>query len=338
MSNATTKAGPILAAVMKQLSNQKYQKEFLELVMPASWLPRPDDDLGAVAHWKLIVAQTLGLDTKALLKANEVKPVAPSGMQFKRSVEMQKTEPPSPNLAYFSSLVKAIASGIEPSLPVPKKASEMHEAILAHAGSPKVTLQSLIDYCWSRNIAVVHVNKLPMTKKGLDALVYRYDGRYVIIVARQFAPELASAAMFTIAHELGHIAMGHVEENEALIDDPGTAGKLEAFEPAADTFASVVLSGGRYDPNWCDGVTSPIGIAKLAEARGRTLGIDPGHMLLRWGIENKCYPMAMKSLYKLPATIKTGVHEFVNRIAHQHIQTEPIDQDTQELLSRSLAA
>lgn len=338
MSNNTPTHGPILSAVMQQLKDQKYDPKFLRSVVPSWWTREVEIDSGAVAHLKLILARTLGLDTKALLQSNKVLPVAPSGMQFKRSIDLQTTELPGPNLAYYSRLVKVIASGMEPSLDIPSDAHAINEQILAESGDPHVSLENIVNYCWSRNIGVVHVDNIPMARKGLDALVYRYDGRFVIIVARKMGQEGAARALFIIAHELGHIAMGHVEENCALIDDAASdADRQKANEPAADAFASMVISGGRYNKKWAGRAKSPDLLAERALEYSDAAGIDPGHLLLRHAWESGQNGSPQKALGLIPC-LDCDVHNFVNRIARERIQADPIDKDSRALLDRSLVA
>jgi len=233
-------------------------------------------------HLKLLLAQNLGLDVKALLKDGTIKPSAPSGMRFKRSTNLGQEKPADPNLAYFSRIAKSIAGMTEASAQIPGDPKELHAEIMAMTGVECVTLKAILDYCWSRNIAVVHVDKFPLSKKGLDALVYQVKGRYIIIVARKVGPEASARASFIIAHELAHIALGHVAENQGLIDDLSESERGKHEEGAADSFAADVLRGGRYKSTWRRGARRADTLAELAEQCGKEWQIDPGHMLYRF--------------------------------------------------------
>ncbi len=340
MSTSTSTPGPILVAVMRQLKEQKYRKEFLESVVPAWWTPDIENDPGSMDHVKLILARALGLDAKALLRENRVVPVAPTGMQFKRSVDLENVAPPSPNLAYYSRIAKAIASVLEPSLEVPQDPIEMHAEILRESGEPYVSLGGIVNYCWGRNIAVVHVDNMPAGKKGFDALVYPHGGRYVIFLARKFGPEAYAKASFIVAHELGHIAMGDVEENSILVDDPANDAEREkGNEPRANDFAGHVLSGGRYDPRWRGRALSAEALARKAEDFSRKVGIDPGHLLLRYAWESKKgFGAPMDALSLLDTLMDCDVHQFVNGIAREHIAFDPLSKEAKALLHRSLVA
>jgi hypothetical protein len=340
MSTSTTTPGPILSDIMRQLKEQKYRKEFLESVVPAWWTPDVENDPGAVDHVKLILARALGLDATSLLRENRVVPVAPTGMQFKRSIDLENVAPPSPNLAYYSRIAKAIASVLEPSLDVPQDPLEMHAEILRESGEPYVSLGGIVKFCWSRNIAVVHVDDMPAGKKGFDALVYPHGGRYVIFLAMKFGPEACARASFIIAHELGHIAMGDVEENSIFVDDPANDAEREkGNEPHANKFAGEVLSGGRYNPKWRGRALSAELLAERAMEFSEEAGIDPGHLVMRYAWESKKgYGAPVDALFLLDTIMDCDVHQFVNGIAREHIAFDPLSKEAKALLHRSLVA
>jgi hypothetical protein len=332
-------AGPVLARITKKLVAKGYQKAFLRSVIPTWWTPEVEQDPGGLAHLKLILARDLGLDLAALLDKDEIEPAVPTGMEFKRAIDLQNIEPPSPNLAYYSRLVKAVASAIEPSIAIPNDAGAIRADVLRNTAEPCVSLKAILEYCWRNHIAVIHVDKLPMKKKGFDALVYPYEGRYVIVLARKIGAQSAARASFIIAHELGHIAMGHIETNVALIDDADSDDdRQKENEPAANAFAANLLAGEQYDQSWSGTAKSPQMLAKRALRYGAEMHIDPGHLLLRHGWESQSHGLGMKALNKLPAPIDVDTRDYINRIAQTHINSESLGKDVHALLSRSVIA
>jgi Zn-dependent peptidase ImmA (M78 family) len=256
-------------------------------------------------------------------------------MSFKRSSDLQHVKPPDPNLAFFSRVVKSLAGTIEPSHSIPTVASQLHAEILANAGAQCVTLGAILEYCWSRRIAVVHVDNFPVEKKGLDALVYRVKDRYVIIVARDIDPRMSSRASFIIAHELGHIALGHVQDNTGIIDDPSDDERHRQVEAAADTFAAEVLSGGRYKRSWRRGAKRADTLADRAETFGKRWDIDPGAILWRCAYEEGLWrnaAAAMRHLKPLPVS----THQFINDVAKKHIDTSRVSKDALHTIERTL--
>ncbi len=316
----TIERGPVFETILKQLTALKYQPKFLDTVVPSWWTPEAEASPNGLDHLKLLLAQYLGLDMAALLRDGKVKPVAPAGMSFKRSSDLQHVKPPDPNLAYFSRIVKSLAGTIEPSLAIPTAASALHAEILATTGQPCVTLGAILEYCWSRNIAVVHVDNFPVEKKGLDALVYRVKDRYVVIVARAIDPTASARASFIVAHELGHIALGDVHENTGIIDDPTDEERHRDDEAAADAFAAEVLSGGRYQRNW---------------RRGSKRADTPGVLLWRCAYEEDLWPNAAAASRRLKA-LPAPTHQFINDVARQNIDTSRVSEDTLLTIERTL--
>lgn len=326
--------GPVFEELFQQLTALKYQPKFLEAIVPAWWTPEAEASPNGLQHLKLLLAQYLGLDMAVLLRDGQVKPVAPSGMSFKRSSDLQHVKPPDPNLAYFSRIVKSLAATVGPSLQVPTAASAMHEEILA-TGARCVTLAAILEYCWSRNIAVVHVDNFPVEKKGLDALVYRVKDRFVIIVARAIDAHASARASFIIAHELGHIALGHVLENTGIIDDPNEEERHRDDEAAADAFAAEALSGGRYKPTWRRGAIRADTLAERAEVYGKRWNIDPGVLLWRCAHEEALWRNAAAASRYLKA-LPAPTHRFINDVAKRYIDTSGVSEDTLHTIERTL--
>jgi hypothetical protein len=327
--------GPVFDQLLKQLTALKYRPKFLEAAVPSWWTPEAEASPNGLEHLKLLLAQDLGLDMTLLLRDGQIKPIAPSGMSFKRSSDLQHVKPPDPNLAYFSRIVKSLAGTIEPSHSIPTAASELHADILSSTGAQCVTLGAILEYCWSRSIAVVHVDNFPVEKKGLDALVYRIKDRYVIIVARQVDATMSARASFIIAHELAHIALGHVQDNTGIIDDPSDDEKRRQVEAAADAFAAEVLSGGRYKRTWRRGSKRADTLAERAQIFGRLWHIDPGAILWRCAYEEELWrnaAAAMRHLKPLPVS----THQFINDIARKRIDTSRLSKDALHTIERTL--
>lgn len=331
----TTERGPVFDQLLTQLTALKYRQKFLETAVPSWWTPEAEASPNGLEHLKLLLAQYLGLDMAVLLRDGEIKPIAPSGMSFKRSSDLQHVKPPDPNLAYFSRVVKSLAGTIEPSLPIPTVASELHSEILGKTDAQCVTLAAILEYCWSHHIAVVHVDNFPVEKKGLDALVYRVKDRYVIIVARAIDPGAAARASFIIAHELGHIALGHVQENTGIIDDPSEDERHRRDEAAADAFAAEILSGGRYKRSWRGGSKRADTLAERAQTHGKQWKIDPGVLLWRCAYEEGLWSNATAAMrYLKPLPVST--HQFINDVAWKFIDTARVSKDTLHTIERTL--
>jgi Zn-dependent peptidase ImmA (M78 family) len=89
---------------------------------------------------------------------------------------------------------------------VPKDPIASRVAILKK--HPCVSLSALLSWCADAYIPVLHIHKLP--GKKMTGLVVREDGRFAIVLSRKGTP---AELLFHLAHELGHIARGHLSEN-----------------------------------------------------------------------------------------------------------------------------
>jgi hypothetical protein len=157
-----------------------------------------------------------------------------------------------------------------------------------------------LDYCWSIGIPVLHLSKLPSSTRKMDGMAVNVDGRSAIVLAsgRTSPPWL----LFHLAHELGHIALGHGTVVDGSIEEDST----DPQEVAANEFAIELITGragmrvvppGRW-PN-------AAGLAQAAEALGSQLGVDPGHIVLNYAHsmsrgKANFWPVANAALKKVP--------------------------------------
>jgi len=101
----------------------------------------------------------------------------------------------------------------------------------------EVTLASLATWAWNRGIAVV-----PMAGRGdFSAAVWDASARPVIVLKE--SRELAVYWLFDLAHELAHLALGHVDQTGLIdVDSPApSVGSPDSMEQAANDFALEIL-------------------------------------------------------------------------------------------------
>ena len=135
---------------------------------------------------------------------------------------------------YLAALVESCAEiPPSPSTSLPDDWHTVHEA-LTQPGKP-ITFTSALEYLWNHDVLV-----LPLRDQGtFHGAVWKIRSRFVIIL-KQRTP-LESRWLYDLLHEAGHIASGHVTDDDAIIEDqeisPETRGKEEeeANEWAEDT-------------------------------------------------------------------------------------------------------
>jgi hypothetical protein len=163
---------------------------------------------------------------------------------------------------------------------LPKSALDVRLAILDR-GALWVGLPELLDYCWSIGIPVVFLARFPNGAKKMQGLSAMHQGRPVIVLSRKAAH--AAWLLFVLAHELGHIACGHLSEDGVLLDQDVDKNERDVEEDQANAFAIELLTGepefrvftsGRW-PNAKD-------LARIARQLGTKHRIDPGHVVLKY--------------------------------------------------------
>lgn len=179
------------------------------------------------------LADTFAWAKEALLSGvPETSPLS-GAVQFKVPNGQQPTESPLVHLGFSVARLARTAFAVPPYRPIPANPSIIRqEAVDAHG---QITLPSLLDWTWRRGIPV-----LPMSGSGaFAAAVLEVDHAPTIIIKE--SRRLAVIWLFDLAHELGHLALGHV--HHGLIDvnlfaEPSIS---DRDEQAANDFALELL-------------------------------------------------------------------------------------------------
>jgi len=172
----------------------------------------------------------------------------------------------------------ASAATVEPCIPPPAAAAQVRAEILGR-GQPWVGLSNLVDYCWSIGIPVVHLASFLKSRQP-DGLALKVRGRPVIALCKN---EKRSAwLLFILAHELGHIVLGHIPDDGAVLDVDVHANDRDEEEKAANDFAVELLTGRADTKFWADRWPNAVALAKTARELGREHQIDPGHVVLNY--------------------------------------------------------
>ena len=190
----------------------------------------------------------------------------------------------------------------KPPLALPVDGSNIRTSIydsIYVSGVPRVTLHALLYYCWNMGIPVLPLTHFPTGAKKPDALAGLFAGRPAIVLCK---PHKQTARMlFILAHELGHIALKHIEENGLWVDGHVDSEDRDAQEEAANTFALELLTGrpeARYQAPYNQTAEQ---LVQTARNIGERDGIDPGVILLQFMHNRKRHPAAYDALTLLEA-------------------------------------
>jgi Zn-dependent peptidase ImmA (M78 family) len=132
---------------------------------------------------------------------------------------------------------------------------------------------------------------------GMTAM---FKGRPVIVLSKNV--KHPAWLLFILAHELGHVARGHLREGEVLLDQDVGKNVPDSEEEEANSFAIETLTGDPkfrvYAPGrWPKAVE----LAASAQAISKKDRIDPGHIVLNYAatMGDDFWPVANAALKNL---------------------------------------
>lgn len=255
------------------------RKHLREVVLPGWWDDEIAHNPAGYAEGLLLLSRHLGLDLASM--QNEAVPVGLRNLGPCKFKKLAATSDEDLVLARIvaTRAVELLSVAVPiPKKPLPTSASEIRQHIL-RTGVPWVDLASLVDYCWSVGLPVIHVSAFPPKAKKMDGLASVRSGHYAIVLCKN--ARHSAWLLFILAHELGHIVRGHVNSDGVLVDEQVKRGSTDAEEKAANAFALELLTGD------AESQVLPVGdrvsaraLARAASQAGVHEHIDPGHLVL----------------------------------------------------------
>ncbi|MEO1172265.1 MAG: hypothetical protein AAFX94_09455, partial [Myxococcota bacterium] len=273
----------VMPGIYRRLSLVGFTRPFINRHLLPDWW---DEDLakssGGLLETAAMLSRGTGLPIDYILgdRSGYELPEA----RFKRAKEAQPSEFETAVL-FGSALARSIAAACEaPYAPLPRDASALRASIL-ESGAPWVDLQRLVDTCWKSGVPVVHLPKARLPTRAQRKMegmaLFTPEGRPVIVLT---SARRDPFLLFDLAHEVGHVALGHVTPDSPLLVDeqiPGGADTdLEADELDANRYAIGVLAGGKAFKS--ERLLRGDLLAAEAARVGREFQVDPGHLVLNY--------------------------------------------------------
>jgi hypothetical protein len=118
----------------------------------------------------------------------------------------------------------------------------------------------------------------------MDGLAWVEDGRRAIVLSKKI--RYSAWLLYILAHEVGHLAVGHVGRGGALLDEDVDRGSTDEEERSANAFALELLTGNPETVVSTVGArATPTALVKAARQAGTEQHIDPGHLVLNWAYQ-----------------------------------------------------
>lgn len=282
----------------RRLSEVGLTRAFVrQTALPSWWEDEVAVNPSGYAQGLLLLSRHLGLDLRSLQDDHAVIRLRDFGAcKYKKRADVSEDDLALARVMATRAAQLAAEAMTEPVAAVPSAACEIRQHIL-DSGVPWVGLQELLDYCWSVGIPVLHLDHFPRNARRPDGFAAQVRGRPVIVLCRK--ARYSAGLLFLLAHELGHIARGHIPGDGALIDEHIDEASQDTEEKEANAFAVELLTGradrcfvaaGRW-PNAHE-------LAQDARQLGRQRMIDPGHIVLNYahGMGNSFFAVGNAAL------------------------------------------
>ncbi|WP_100814018.1 ImmA/IrrE family metallo-endopeptidase [Microbacterium lacus] len=324
----------------RSLRQTGLSNDAISAAWPQWWSEDAIGSPSAEAELRFSLARKLGLSAVSLMH-DEPTFVTRGRASFKRaSLTRQIDELMLTTVAQsLATLISDATTTRYQGLPA---ASEAREAILRYASF--VSPGDLISLSWAMGVPVVSQAVFPLEAKRMDAMTVFAQGRPVILLARRTS--FPAFLAFMIAHELGHIALGHVGDGEAVADLSLDLGKEVDYRPAAEThdpdetaadaFALELLTG---DPTFTvETEKHNFNAAEAADAIqgvAPELGVDPGFVGLALARSSGRWPQVYGALRQAGHYDK-HLMEQVNTIAFRQLDESRVSDDSWDYITRAL--
>lgn len=271
-------------------------------ILPDWWSPDAERHPDGVAELCMLLGRRLNLDVRALLNGEIRQKDGALTVAYKRRADATPQ-----SLGASTCIATSLARAVVAAMPQPySRLSGEPAEFAAHAreiGGGVVSLASLIDTCWAIGVPVIPIPNLPVGIRKMDGAVIRVGERPAIIVSRKKSSRAWLA--FIVAHEMGHIGCGHLDRGGSIIDvslqEQATyeaESSSDAEEREADAFALSLFGGAAVEreiSGWPERL-SPVELAVRAREHAPILGIESGHLVLRFAFRTKRWPDAMNAL------------------------------------------
>lgn len=307
-------------------------------LLPDWWDAALEKERGGAAELAMHVSRRLSVELQPLLEGQIVPKGAMSSVAYKHSVNVEAS-----SLSAASFIASSLAQAVLAALPtqyaaLPHDPAQLRElAMRNRAGAFGFT--ALLDLCWAHGVPVIPLPHLPVGVRKMDGAALQLGGRPVIVIAKKKSSR--AWLSFILAHEIGHIALGHLRPGSSIIDVSlqETSTYLaeqseDDQETQADNFALQVLGGDEVTTRvsrW-PVLAAPVDIAVLARDAARTFGIEAGHFVLRYAFLTKRWPTALTALNFLSEDLDP--EKALLQQLQTHLDLDRVADDLQDLVSQ----
>lgn len=271
-------------------------------ILPDWWSPEIEGSADGAGELALLLSRRLSLDAGALMRGVIQAKGAVQSVAFKHRVGASAESLRA--VTYMaSSLAQAIVSAMRtPYTPISDSLHLVHEEIRS-AGHRSLGFDGLLQLCWSHGIPVIPLPNLPIGLRKMDGAALLVGNRPAIVLAKRKSSK--AWLSFILAHEIGHITLGHLKPGSTIIDVSlqesstySAESGEDVDESSADEYALNILGGQpalEVTSKWSP-TLSPVELAMKARVSGAELGLESGHLVLRHAFTTKRWVESVTAL------------------------------------------
>ena len=301
----------------------------IKSVLPSWWDDSYADDPLGLTELKVLLARRLSIDPATLFSENLDVEFLPVVRRYKggRQDLMERLQS---STAIANALCRTALSFVHKQGDYSrlKDPTALRKEILG-SGACHVGLEELLDLCWGLGIPVLHIC-LPQGLKKFDALVISEEDRFAIALCRNEASPAWLA--FHLAHEIGHVACGHLS-NEGMLVDENIEADIVAIEQEkeANDYATRLLGSEDIAPpilNFKKRLSQTKSLVEL----GTKHQVSPGHLVLKAGSRDNNFACARVLLSDIEG--KNNAREVISRRALNELRQMGINEEAEEFLGK----
>lgn len=317
-----------------KLKTVGYNPKYVHSLLPDWWDDKIADTPAGLQQASLILSQCFGVRAETLWTESAVPILRlPQGIRFKHRGNV-KVDDLSIACALAQSLARIVLKAF-PEKPLPHfylDAGELRKKLLTDR--TWIDFKSLLQYCISLGIPVIHLQHLPSKAKKMEGLAFEQNGRPVIVLTRTHPH---GYMLFDLAHELGHISLGHVNAERSVVDQKIDFEASEEDERAANRFALELLTGNpecKIVPvgRWLNGCE----LAAAAMIYADKNQVDPLHIVLNYGHTKNLWGAANAAIKEI-AENEPPDQEILRNTLLQSLDLDVLSNDEYTLLQTHLS-
>ncbi|WNN32981.1 hypothetical protein RIN65_10340 [Pantoea agglomerans] len=321
-----------MSRIYEKISNAGFNRAYVNTLLPDWW----DDSLAETPSGKqfasLHLARIFSLAPESLKDdSGSVSFCFDGHHKFKHRADVAKDDlTVATAIAYSAARIASSNFGIDYDPEANLNWDSVRSALLK--SHKHVTLSALVTFCHMSGIPVVHIKNFPLKACKMAGMAVMCNERPVIVLTQV---KKYGFMLFDLAHELGHIAKGHLKESadgvfvDRKIDSQATADA----EGEANSYAFGLLTGKealRIGPT--GGYLKAEKLAAAAIKFGDEHSIDPTHIVLNYGFSLNHWGVATNAL-KILCKDNPADQEIVQSLLMEDINMDSINDDDLELLT-----